>query len=162
MQPLESFAGSTDGYGNALAVTAPAIADEVAGIAEVVSGKLGGRPFIVLRGLDDRVLPVGEHGPGARALVREASADMFGLGTREAVVAALSGRDRFAFGAPADAGDLAAALAECGLQVTSAGDRLEVATASDDPRVVLLAFAHGWEVEPDDSSDSCTVLVRLS
>jgi coenzyme F420-0:L-glutamate ligase/coenzyme F420-1:gamma-L-glutamate ligase len=162
MQPLESFAGSTDGYGNALAVTAPAIADEVAGIAEVVSGKLGGRPFVVLRGLDDRVLPVGEPGPGARALVREASADMFGLGTREAVVAALSGRDRFAFGAPADAGDLAAALAECGLQVTSAGDRLEVATASDDPRVVLLAFAHGWEVEPDDSSDSCTVLVRLS
>jgi coenzyme F420-0:L-glutamate ligase/coenzyme F420-1:gamma-L-glutamate ligase len=162
MQPLESFAGSTDAYGNPLAVTAPAVADEIAGIAEVATGKLGGRPFTVVRGLADRVLPTGEHGPGARALVRETGADMFGLGSREAVVAALSSRDREAFGAPADADDLVDALALCGLPVTRAGERLEVAAAPDDPRITLLAFAFGWEVDRDVSPDSRTVLARLS
>src|SRR3546814_8763434 len=41
---LEEFAGVTDSYGNALAVTAPAVADELAGLSELASGKLGGRP----------------------------------------------------------------------------------------------------------------------
>ena len=163
MLPLESFAGSTDGYGNPLEVTAPAVADEIAGIAEVVTGKLGGRPFTVVRGLADRVLPPGQHGPGARALVREVGADMFGLGSREAVVAALSGRDQQAFGAPADAADLAGALAQCGLTATTTEEgRLAVPAPADDPRVVVLAFAHGWGVEGGDSADSRTVLAPLS
>ncbi|MGZ4595166.1 MAG: coenzyme F420-0:L-glutamate ligase, partial [Actinomycetes bacterium] len=55
MLPLESFEGAVDSYGNPLAVTAPAVADEVAGVAEVASGKLGGRPFTVVRGLGARV-----------------------------------------------------------------------------------------------------------
>lgn len=164
--PLESFAGRTDDYGNELAVTAPAVADEVAGIAEVVSGKLGRRPVTVLRGLADRVLPAGEHGPGARSLVREAGDDMFGLGSREAVVAALAGRDRHAFGAPALAGDLLRAIADCGLSAAPAGDDarplLLVAAPSDDPRLVVLAFAHGWEVRAEESGESATVLAPLS
>jgi len=162
MQALESFDGATDSYGNALAVTAPAVADEIAGIAEVVTGKLGGRPLTVVRGLADRVLPTGEHGPGARALVREAGADMFGLGTREAVVAALSGRDQHAFGAPADADDLVRALADCGLSAVRAGSRIEVQAPADDTRVSVLAFAFGWSVDPDVSTDSATVLAPLS
>lgn len=161
MLPLESFAGATDGYGNPLAVTAPAVADEIAGIAEVASGKLGGRPFTVVSGLADRVLPAGEHGPGARVLVRETGTDMFGLGSREAVVAALSGRDRDAFGAPADADDLADALVRCGVPVTRAGERLEVTADPDDRRVTMLAFAFGWRVHPGDSTDSRTVLARF-
>jgi coenzyme F420-0:L-glutamate ligase/coenzyme F420-1:gamma-L-glutamate ligase len=48
IEPMVSFEGSTDSYGNELAVTAPAVADEITGIAEVVSGKLGGRPLTVL------------------------------------------------------------------------------------------------------------------
>lgn len=162
MLPLESFEGRTDGYGNPLAVTAPAVADEIAGIAEVATGKLGARPFTVVRGLADRVLPPGDHGPGARVLVRETGTDMFGLGSREAVVAALSGRDQRAFGAPADAGDLVRALAACGLTSEARRDGVSVAASPDDVRVAVLAFAHGWTVAADESLDSRTVLAPLS
>lgn len=161
MLPFESFEGRTDGYGNPLAVTAPAVADEVAGIAEVATGKLGKRPVTVLRGLSDRVLAPGEHGPGARALVRETGTDMFGLGSREAVVAALSGHDQEAFGAPATADDLARALAECGLPASPGDGQVTVAAQPDDLRVAVLAFAHAWRVD-GDSGDSATVLVPLS
>jgi coenzyme F420-0:L-glutamate ligase/coenzyme F420-1:gamma-L-glutamate ligase len=161
MLPLESFEGRVDGYGNPLAVTAPAVADEVAGIAEVVTGKLGNRPVTVVRGLADRVLPAGEHGPGARALVRETGTDMFGLGSREAVVAALSGRDQRAFGAPATADDLARALTDCGLRTTAGDAQVTVAAQPDDLRVAVLAFAHGWQVT-GESGESATVLVPLS
>lgn len=168
MLPLESFAGATDGYGNPLAVTAPAVADEIAGFAEVVTGKLGARPFTVVRGLADRVLPVGEHGPGGRALVRETGTDMFGLGSREAVVAALSGRDRQAFGAPAAAEDLLRALVECGLTAdvapgTGTGpERIAVDVRADDPTLTAVAFAFGWTADTAESTDSATVLVPLS
>ena len=48
-------------YGNPLAVTAPAVADEIAGAVELAQGKLAGRPVAVLRGRDDLVLPAGER-----------------------------------------------------------------------------------------------------
>ena len=50
LRVLESFAGRTDSHGNPLAVTAPAVADEIAGAAELAQGKLAGRPFAVVRG----------------------------------------------------------------------------------------------------------------
>ena len=93
IEPLDHLAGSTDSYGNRLEVTAPAVADELAAAAELVAGKLGGRPISVVRGLAGRVLPTGEHGPGARALLRPRAEDMFALGAREAVMAAVRGRD---------------------------------------------------------------------
>jgi coenzyme F420-0:L-glutamate ligase/coenzyme F420-1:gamma-L-glutamate ligase len=161
LHALESFEGRTDGYGNPLAVTAPAVADEIAGFAEVATGKLGNRPLTVVRGLADRVLPVGQHGAGARALVRETGTDMFGLGSREAVVAALSGRDQQAFGAPAAAEDLVRALALCGLSADAGHDRVTVTAAADDLRVAVLAFAHAWQVD-GESADFATVLVPLS
>ena len=67
---LEDYAGRVDAHGNELAVTAPAVADELAGAAELAQGKLGGRPFAVVRGRADLVLPPGDDGPGAAALVR--------------------------------------------------------------------------------------------
>ena len=82
---LEDYAGRVDAHGNELAVTAPAVADEIAGAAELAQGKLGGRPFAVVRGRADLVLPPGDDGPGAAALVRPDGADMFGYGAREAV-----------------------------------------------------------------------------
>lgn len=87
LAPFESFAGRDDTHGNPLAVTAPAVADEVASAAELVSGKLGGRPMMVVRGLPEHLL-LDEDGPGAAALVRDEDGDLFGLGAREAVVAA--------------------------------------------------------------------------
>ena len=62
---LEEYAGRADAHGNELAVTAPAVADEIAGVAELAQGKLGGRPFAVVRGRPDLVLPPGEDGPGS-------------------------------------------------------------------------------------------------
>jgi len=162
IEPLVSFDGRTDSYGNPLAVTAPAVADEIAGIAEVVSGKLGGRPVTVLRGLGERVLPAGEHGPGARSLVRETGTDMFGLGSREAVVAALAGRERTAFGAPASVEDLEFALTDCGFAPTRVAGALAVAVPADDPRLAALLFAFGWGAGPDGSADTATLLAPLS
>ncbi|WP_406047817.1 coenzyme F420-0:L-glutamate ligase [Kribbella sp. NBC_00889] len=89
---VEDLRGTTDSHGNVLAVTEPALADEMASASELVKGKADGVPVAVLRGLGDVVLPVGEHGPGARALVRDAASDMFSLGTREAARAAVLDR----------------------------------------------------------------------
>ena len=67
---LDDLAGHVDGYGNPLRVTAPAVADELAGAGDLVKGKLRGCPVAVVRGLGHLVLPRGEDGTGARALVR--------------------------------------------------------------------------------------------
>ena len=42
---VEDFAGRVDAHGNPLVVTAPAVADEIAGAAELAQGKLG-RPAV--------------------------------------------------------------------------------------------------------------------
>jgi coenzyme F420-0:L-glutamate ligase/coenzyme F420-1:gamma-L-glutamate ligase len=160
LRVLDSFAGRSDGHGNPLAVTAPAVADEVAGAAELAAGKLGGRPFTVVRGLAGHVLAPEDDGPGAGALVRREGADLFGYGAREAVVRALGGHpdDRAPFGAPAGAAELAAALRSV------LGDAADVEPAPpgelpaelpvelsvvvpDGAEVAVraLAFAHGWE-----------------
>ncbi len=109
---LDDHAGRTDGYGNELMVTAPALADELAGAAELAQGKLTGRPFALVRGRADLVLPPGEDGPGAAVLVRVEGEDLFGYGAREAVVRALAGEpaDQVPFGAPAAAEEMAAAV----------------------------------------------------
>jgi coenzyme F420-0:L-glutamate ligase/coenzyme F420-1:gamma-L-glutamate ligase len=150
----EDFAGRTDPHGNPLAVTLPAVADELAGAAELVQGKLSGRPFAVVRGRADLVLPPGEDGPGAGALVRAEGGDLFGWGAREAVVRALAGavEDRLPFGAPAERDELDAALA----RLPDAADRTAVAA---------VCFAHGWQVDAWDeggSSARTDVVCRVS
>lgn len=143
---LDDHAGRTDGYGNQLMVTAPALADELAGAAELAQGKLAGRPFALVRGRGDLVLPAGEDGPGAAALVRGEGEDLFGYGAREAVVRALAGEpaDLLPFGSPATADELAAAVARVlGEAAEPVEDGLAVRA---DPRLAPLAFAHGWRV----------------
>lgn len=163
IEPLVSFEGRTDSYGNPLAVTAPAVADEIAGIAEVVTGKLGGRPLAVVRGLGEKVLAAGDHGPGARSLVRETGTDMFGLGSREAVVAALAGQDRTAFGAPALLADLRDALDACGLHPNLHHGGLSVTAPPDDVRLRAVLFAYGWTVgSAEQSADTRTRVFPLS
>lgn len=145
---LESFAGRVDAHGNELAVTAPAVGDEIASAVELAQGKLGGRPCAVLRGRPDLVLPPGEHGTGAQALIRPEGADLFGYGAREAVVRAVAGdpADRAPFGEPVTGEDLVAALAGAGIAARVVRDD-EVACA-DGRRVAvdIVAFAHGWVV----------------
>ncbi|MET0449909.1 MAG: coenzyme F420-0:L-glutamate ligase, partial [Aeromicrobium sp.] len=50
IHPSLSFDGVTDSYGNVLAVTAPAVAHEIAGAADRGARKRGGRPRVILRG----------------------------------------------------------------------------------------------------------------
>jgi coenzyme F420-0:L-glutamate ligase/coenzyme F420-1:gamma-L-glutamate ligase len=85
VQALQNYVGTRDGYGNELQVTVMALADELAAAAELVKGKLRGRPVAVVRGLD---LLVSKTDSSARELVREPGKDMFGFGSQEAVLAA--------------------------------------------------------------------------
>lgn len=98
LNALNDLSGTTDPYGNVLVVTAPGIADEIASAADLVKGKSSGRPVAVLRGLQALVLPLGHHGPGAAELVRPSELDLFGLGAREAAVAAALRSDPVALG----------------------------------------------------------------
>jgi coenzyme F420-0:L-glutamate ligase len=76
--------GRTDVYGNTLAVTQVAIADELAAAGDLVKGKLGGVPVAVVRGLA-RDGKLDDDGLGSRALVRGSADDLFRLGTAEAI-----------------------------------------------------------------------------
>jgi coenzyme F420-0:L-glutamate ligase/coenzyme F420-1:gamma-L-glutamate ligase len=150
---IEDFSGRADPHGNLLVVTAPAVADEIAGAVELAQGKLGRRPFAVVRGRADLVLPAGDDGTGAAALVRAEGADMFGLGSREAVVRALVGDpdDVDLYGRPAPAEELAAVLRELpGVESAPREETVRVTTA--DARAAwaagVAAYAHGWEPVP--------------
>ena len=79
---VDDLRGSTDSQGRLLEVTVPAIADEVAGAADLVKGKAAGRPVAVVRGLGRFV--AGLEAPGAKRLIRAAELDMFRLGSDEA------------------------------------------------------------------------------
>ena len=145
---LDDHAGRVDSYGNPLAVTAPALADEVAGAADLAQGKLARRPVAVVRGLAAHVLGADDHGPGARSLRRPLADDMFALGAREAVVAALAGESAEAFGAPAPAADLVAALARVGVTGAADGERVRLAGEAG-PEARAVAHAHGWVADRD-------------
>jgi coenzyme F420-0:L-glutamate ligase/coenzyme F420-1:gamma-L-glutamate ligase len=133
------------------------VADELAGAAELAQGKLGGRPFAVVRGRADLVLPADDDGPGAVALVRPDGMDMFGYVAREAVLHALRGdrADARPFGSPASADDVVAALAEFLDAVATVGDGV-VSVDGLDPRqawaVGVAAYAMGWQVTGGNDS----------
>ncbi len=164
LEVLESYAGSTDAHGNPLAVTAPAVADELAGAAELAQGKLGARPFAVVRGRADLVLPPGEDGPGARALVRADGGDLFGFGAREAVVRAVAGAaaDVAPFGSPVTAQEMAAALHRAGLRADARSDREVTCAGGRSEAVRVVAFAHGWALTGDDADGDAGTDLRLS
>ncbi|GGF56362.1 hypothetical protein GCM10011519_32900 [Marmoricola endophyticus] len=150
IEVLDDHAGRVDAHGNELAVTAPALVDELAGAADLVKGKLTGRPVAVVRGLAALVLPDGDHGPGARSLTRDLSGDMFALGAREAVVAALAGEQPDAFGAPAPAGDVVDALRRLGVRATGTEDVVRLERAGDDTPLAALGHALGWTPDGGD------------
>jgi len=75
LQPLDDWRGRADAHGRELEATLIAVADEAAAAADLVRGKDSGVPVVVLRGLDRFVTP--EDGPGATALRRPRSEDLF-------------------------------------------------------------------------------------
>ncbi|MBS2939053.1 coenzyme F420-0:L-glutamate ligase [Nocardioides sp. J2M5] len=165
----EDHAGRTDPYGNPLAVTLPAVADEIAGAAELAQGKLAARPLAIVRGRADLVLPAGEHGPGATSLVRAEGADFFGYGAREAVVRALAGDagDRAPFGSPATPAELRSSLGAVVGTVTGEPGAAGLALPADADRTAVAAvlFAHGWRLdawEPGVVDAGSGVVCRVS
>lgn len=149
LRVLEDYAGRQDGYGNDLVVTCPAVADELAGAAELAQGKLAGRPFAIVRGRADLVLPSADDGPGAATLTRPEGSDLFGFGAREAVLRALVAdpADRVPFGSPATVAEMAEALtALTGAEPTPDGPGLRVAGDASAEALRALGFAHGWAV----------------
>lgn len=174
IEPSESFAGVEDSFGNVLAVTSPAIADQIAGAAELAAGKIDGNPVVVVRGLRPSWFMT-EHGPGAASLIRDEDGDMFGLGAREAVVTAVTNDASAQRGFSAPSGDALATVAEAaqagidpkvamlktwrnndGLHVEATGHHAEyttwMAVGILAERVRILAIAHG--LEPKISIDS--------
>ncbi len=169
--------GLADGYGNELAVTAPAVADELAGAAELVAGKLGRRPFAVVRGRPDLVHPAGEDGTGAAALIRPEGADLFGYGAREAVVAALAGDPAAQppFGAPVTLTELGDAM----LRVLGTGTASSVVSLDGDdgttgvlvvpsgprtvePLLAAICFSHGWSLTGVEEHETGGEAVRVN
>lgn len=75
LTPLDDWRGRTDSSGRELKATAIAIADEVAGVADLVRTKDSGVPAAVVRGLGHYV--TAEDGPGAVALRRPPADDLF-------------------------------------------------------------------------------------
>ena len=70
--PLRSYAGSRDRFGYRLRVTEPSVVDEIAGAAELVTGKLKGIPAAVVRGAEY------ERGEGGvRSMIMAAEMDLF-------------------------------------------------------------------------------------
>lgn len=82
---LRDLRGEPDTFGRIMEVTVAAVADEIAGAADLVKGKATGIPVAVVRGLGDLVTE--PDGPGARALVRPADEDMFRYGSADVPLA---------------------------------------------------------------------------
>ncbi len=73
--PLDDWRGREDAHGATLEATVVAVADELAAAADLTRTKSSGSPFVLARGLVDRVTAA--DGPGARAMQRRRSADLF-------------------------------------------------------------------------------------
>ena len=72
MDPLADYRNLEDAYGQMMRTTVVAIADELAGTAELVTGKTLGVPVALIRGYSYEV-----SGGSAEALVRDPARDMF-------------------------------------------------------------------------------------
>jgi coenzyme F420-0:L-glutamate ligase/coenzyme F420-1:gamma-L-glutamate ligase len=75
LQPLDDWRGRRDTHGRGLEATLIAVADEAAAAADLVRGKDSRVPAVIVRGLDRFVTT--EDGPGAQALRRPHSDDLF-------------------------------------------------------------------------------------
>ncbi len=75
LTPLDDWRGRRDSQGRELQATAIAIADAIAGAADLARTKDAGQPAVLLSGLDRFV--TADDGPGALALRRPPTEDLF-------------------------------------------------------------------------------------
>lgn len=73
--PLEDWRGHHDSQGRELTATLLAIADELAGAADLARSKDAGEPAVLVRGAGRHVIDA--DGPGAAALLRPEAQDLF-------------------------------------------------------------------------------------
>jgi coenzyme F420-0:L-glutamate ligase / coenzyme F420-1:gamma-L-glutamate ligase len=89
---LRDERGSTDLEGRVLSVTTGAVADAVAGAADLVRTKASGTPFVLIRGLGSLTASGGaEPGTGAD-LIRPSDEDLFARGGADAIIHGLTAR----------------------------------------------------------------------
>jgi coenzyme F420-0:L-glutamate ligase/coenzyme F420-1:gamma-L-glutamate ligase len=91
INPLRDHRGQADTFGNLLEVTVAAVADEIAGAADLIKQKTTGVPVAIVRGVPDLV--TASAGPGAAAIIRPAAEDMFRLGAADVLTARRTVRD---------------------------------------------------------------------
>ncbi len=77
LAPLEDWRGRADSVGRELRATWIALADQIAGAADLARSKDSRQPVVIVSGLARHVLPPTDDGPGAAALLRPASEDLF-------------------------------------------------------------------------------------
>lgn len=75
LAPVQDWRGRDDAYGRQMRATIIAVADLVAGTADLARRKDGRQPLVVIRGLDHLVTAA--DGPGAAALIRAPEQDLF-------------------------------------------------------------------------------------
>lgn len=75
LRPLEDWRGRTDASGRELRATWIAVADELASAADLTRTKDGFQPVVLVRGAERHV--TADDGPGAAALLRAESEDLF-------------------------------------------------------------------------------------
>ena len=75
LEPLDDWRGRRDAAGRELSATVIAVADAVAGAADLARAKESGAPVVLVRGLERFVTE--EDGPGAAILRRPAAEDLF-------------------------------------------------------------------------------------
>ncbi|MGO0575118.1 coenzyme F420-0:L-glutamate ligase [Ornithinimicrobium panacihumi] len=167
LRVLDDLRGATDADGRGLAVTARAVADEIAAAADLVKGKTGSIAAAVVRGLDHLVDDGGagaEPHRGAQSLVRTGPGDWFALGHREAVrtslgappaspAAAAVGIASVAPEDPVTRGDRAVRLALLGQSSASVPGSASVSVSGDPSR--------GYAVSSPDPVTAGRVAARL-
>lgn len=167
MSAIRDHRGEIDPYGNELQLTQMAVVDELAGAGELVKGKCDQVPVAVIRGYPHAVLP--EDGPGAAVLVRDATQDLFSLGTAEARAAGLLAAATLADGIgsePADPIAVMRAITAVG-QVVAHGTHFTL-ISDDSVRAKLAATIADWPAgasglilcEVNDRNDA-TALIRF-
>ena len=110
---LDDLRGTDDAFGRRLYVTVAAVADEIAGAADLVKGKTSGNPVAVVRGLGWLVRELGSaNAPGATLLQRPSENDMFRLGTAEALAEGFAAGQAAGYSEGYAAGRAAASVAE--------------------------------------------------
>jgi coenzyme F420-0:L-glutamate ligase/coenzyme F420-1:gamma-L-glutamate ligase len=75
LSPLEDWRGLPDAAGREMRATWIAVADELAGAADLTRTKDGYQPVVLVRGVNRHV--TADDGPGAKALIRPKPEDLF-------------------------------------------------------------------------------------